>query len=613
MPYHVGASGECPEGKPHAVIKDSDGMVMGCHSSKEDAQRQIAAIHANEGVAVTTAIPLAVSAPTVTGDGYGGNTAFNAGTPWEGVLAMEDVETGDGRMFSPGAITWADMPLPLRRNIEDSHGGQPITKAVLVGRIDKVWRDPIDPMKIMGAGVFDDEGEHGAEALRLVRQKFLKGISVDPDDIKDSDVELIFPEGAGEEDESGLMDLFAMPEMTLFHAGRLRGATLVDIPAFVEANIWLVDPNTVPQAITAAAAHFGQVSDRTWNAANAEQRLPSHMPIEMARRAYAHVPPGLSVVNKAQAHFMHHEVEEDGEIGLANLTACSVNIRVINSGRATGLTAAEQRFAYEHMAHHLRAAGLTPAPFASGEVITASIAAGIVGPPREWFEMEEPTELTPITVTDEVTSSGWRRIYGHGAEWGNCHMSFGEDVCTVAPREPDGQHTYFRLGETVFEDNTRMATGLITLGTGHAPTRGMSAQRAVEHYDNTGTIVAQVASSEGKHGIWLAGAIPPWVSGHRVLELQAAGKVSGDWRRIGGKLRLVAMLACNVPGFAIPRLTTHVLNGKQQSLVAAGILTDHTLVQVDPGVHAAMQRIARSIGRDSAARMAALKVRVKGV
>jgi len=48
MPYSVGTSDECPASRPHAVIKDNDGEVMGCHESEAAAQRQIAAIEADE-------------------------------------------------------------------------------------------------------------------------------------------------------------------------------------------------------------------------------------------------------------------------------------------------------------------------------------------------------------------------------------------------------------------------------------------------------------------------------------------------------------------------------------------------------------------------------------
>src|SRR5262252_5817821 len=143
MPYHVGKSSDCPSSKPHAVIKDSDGKVMGCHSSVDDANKQIAAIHASEGSAVGN-VDLAAAPPAVTGDGYE-FVPPSVGTAWEGILLVEGLETGDGRLFSESAVTWinpTDAVVSLRRNIEDSHGGQPTTKTVLVGRINEIWRDP---------------------------------------------------------------------------------------------------------------------------------------------------------------------------------------------------------------------------------------------------------------------------------------------------------------------------------------------------------------------------------------------------------------------------------------------------------------------------------------
>lgn len=47
MPYHIGKEGSngC-NGFP--VVKDSDGSVMGCHSSAEAAKKQLAALYINE-------------------------------------------------------------------------------------------------------------------------------------------------------------------------------------------------------------------------------------------------------------------------------------------------------------------------------------------------------------------------------------------------------------------------------------------------------------------------------------------------------------------------------------------------------------------------------------
>lgn len=48
MPWHITHSGLCPEDKPFAVIKDSDGSVAGCHESEAAAKAQLAALYASE-------------------------------------------------------------------------------------------------------------------------------------------------------------------------------------------------------------------------------------------------------------------------------------------------------------------------------------------------------------------------------------------------------------------------------------------------------------------------------------------------------------------------------------------------------------------------------------
>lgn len=47
MPYHKSREVEGCVGKV-AVVKDSDGQLMGCHDTEEEADQQLAAIHANE-------------------------------------------------------------------------------------------------------------------------------------------------------------------------------------------------------------------------------------------------------------------------------------------------------------------------------------------------------------------------------------------------------------------------------------------------------------------------------------------------------------------------------------------------------------------------------------
>lgn len=445
---------DCGAEKPWAVIQTDTNELMGCHTTEAEADEQLAALAAEEGD----------DKPADDGDDtmdYAGKTA-----PWRGPLAIEGQVTGDGREFAEGALTWAELPVPLRWNKEDSHGGEARTIAVNVGRIDRIWRDG---SLIMGEGVLDLSDDDGRRVYSKIEGKFLRGVSIDADSIAEADVEFVWPEdvnaGTGEGEDDDLFEmLFAQPEKMIFHGGRIRAATLVDIPAFAEAYIALLDE---AGAIVAGGQPVGSDAVRT-----------------------------LTVNEPAPAR-------------------------------------------------------PRPALVAAGEMWR---------PPAAWFADPKLSLPTPITVTDDG------RIYGHAAQWGSCHIGQ-DDVCVQPPHED--AHPYYRTGEVACADGTRVAVGQITVGTGHAPLH-LGASPAAEHYDNTGAAVADVAVGNDQHGIWVAGSIRPGADPLRVYELQAAGQVSGDWRRIGGQLRLVGLLAVNVPGFPVPKMRARVASGEPQALVAAG-------------------------------------------
>jgi hypothetical protein len=120
--------------------------------------------------------------------------------------------------------------------------------------------------------------------------------------------------------------------------------------------------------------------------------------------------------------------------------------------------------------------------------------------------------------------------------------------------------------------------GKITMATGHASLQ-LAARPALAHYDDTGAAVADVRAVDGRHGIWVSGAIRPDADAAQVRALRAS-PISGDWRKIDGQLRMVAALAVNVPGFPVPRqaLAASLENEETgeyatTALVAAGVLT----------------------------------------
>lgn len=491
---------------------------------------------------------------------------YAAMSAWHGVLCVEGITTGDGREFAPDSLTWAEQPL-LRWQKESAHGGQNDV-TVSVGRIDRVWRVG---NQVFGEGVIDVGSVDGYEIWRRLNDGFAGGISIDADDITDADVEFVWSdEPDGVDDEDPLKLLFATPEKMVFHAGRIRAATLVDIPAFVEARIQLGAPSAetlvasaTSTPATVVAAHETETSDAAWETSTASRRLPNIMTVEQARAAYGLVAAdeGQARVPKTQCDFLHHEINDDGTIGAANLTACAASIAALRA-RAT-LSDDERSMIYVHLAAHLRDAGQEPPPLDERDAVVAAVALDDWRPQREWFDDPQLSVPTGITVTDEG------RVYGHAAQWGECHIGF-QDECVTLPHE--NAHPYFMTGEVICADGSRVAVGQITVGTGHAPL-SYRASHAAEHYDNTGTAVADVAVGNDRFGIWIAGAIRGNVVASRVHELRASGRVSGDWRRIGGELRLVGLLAVNVPGFPIQAPRARVASGAPLALVAAGRTT----------------------------------------
>lgn len=201
MPYHVGSSDECPENRPHAVLKDDDGELMGCHDSEESAREQIAALMADEA-----------------------DSDASAGEqPFRMLLALVDEPTSDKRMMADFATR--EPPLTVFAQHENLPGHE---HAPIVGRIDYGVKIGAERW---GYGMLDAVGTHGAETIRLIRGSFLRGVSVDT--------------AAAEVDlgEDGVVT----------YSGIECGAvTIVAFPAFRDCQIELLDELPELEALLAA-------------------------------------------------------------------------------------------------------------------------------------------------------------------------------------------------------------------------------------------------------------------------------------------------------------------------------------------------------------------------
>lgn len=201
-----------------------------------------------------------------------------------------------------------------------------------------------------------------------------------------------------------------------------------------------------------------------------------------------------------------------------------------------------------------------PAAPRSRDLLTA--AAIPTAPPEAWFKDPALPGPTALVVEDDG------RVYGHIAAWGTCHI--GQIGKCVEPPTSPSNYAYFRTGALRTAEGTTVAVGHLTMGTGHAGPRD-SANAAAEHYDNTGTVFADVAAGEDAYGIWVAGSLRPGISAEQVRVARSA-PISGDWRTIRGSLELVGALAVNVPGFPVPRPQGLLASGEVKSLQASGVV-----------------------------------------
>lgn len=194
---------------------------------------------------------------------------------------------------------------------------------------------------------------------------------------------------------------------------------------------------------------------------------------------------------------------------------------------------------------------------AGSDWVYASAAAPVL-PPAEWFTKPDLDQLTPLTVSDTG------RVFGHIAPWGQCHV--GLPGCVTAPASVSN-YAYFHTSEQATADGPVLPVGTLVAGPRHADPAA-AFQAAVAHYDDPTAAVARVVAGEDEFGIWVAGWLLPGAD-PQAVDIFRSSPVSGDWRRIGGALELIAVCSVNAPGFPVPRARVAFSSGAQRSLIGS--------------------------------------------
>ena len=272
------------------------------------------------------------------------------------LLLPEGVESGDGRTFEAGVVEVRDTPIPLlwQPNSMQGHDG-----AMIVGRIDHVERvsDGIGN----ASGVFDTSPV-AQEAVRMIRDGFLRGVSADLDKFEAK----ILGKGsgtavAGEASKDGAKkkdDDVVAPDKMAIRQGRIMAATLVAKPAFDQARIELMD-SEIGEAVVPMEDEDGAV------VASAGTTLP------------------------------------DG----------------VYRGTLGGeLRADAARFAAKEVQRVKFTADM--AQFSRRDTMLASAGVPIM-PPSDWFRDPGLTKPTHLSITDDG------RVFGHIAAWHVDHIGMG--------------------------------------------------------------------------------------------------------------------------------------------------------------------------------------------
>ncbi|WP_328427904.1 phage minor head protein [Streptomyces sp. NBC_00443] len=528
-------------------------------------------------------------------------------TPGDTALAFENQQTGDGRIFAAGALSWdGSGPWPLQYADEMLMGHE---GAELAGAIYGLGRDGD---RIPGNGVLYLSQRAGAEAAMLLEQEAPLGVSVDLDDV---DVEFVARNV--DEDEPGLLlasipaasvlrladgawcitasnttglaasstaddsatftrtrrtaQIFTSPsgavtadavrelaatgtltaaagdaddpeDGIVVHAersgdflvritrARLRGATLVTVPAFANARIVLDDPETEEEDEATAAAVTAASKAETY------ERVVDHVRVSPVPLSPAQVARALGItVEQARAH-------------LGRATSAGRLLR-LGPGQYTSPSTLPEGPG-EATASADGTEGL--------DVLVASAWTAMrdLPPmPAEWFREPTEEELPPGSGGVHYANG---RIYGWVAQAGVPHAGYPGKNLTIDKLAKQGlDFSHFLRARFPLDDGTMVKAGAFTMNAGHHRD-GAECETAVCQFDDSRTVAAIITVGMSKGGLWFSGAAAPWLSAwDRTVFLGCQPSYHLNQGR-GGKWELRAVLSVPVPGHSSPLLAAAI-------------------------------------------------------
>lgn len=538
-------------------------------------------------------------------------------TPDDTGLAFENEETGDGRVFRPGALYWsAPGPWPMQYADEMlmAHQG-----AELAGAIQTISRDGD---RIAGTGVLYPSRPAGADALATLEQGGPLGVSVDLDDVA---VEFVDRTTTGEEavvlfaslpsasmlrlddgswavtsmvgadwtaagvtmsrtatgvqlitgpggrvSAAGVRAAFGAAGVLTAAAGdpdsdagmvvhressgdllmrvtraRVRGATLVSMPAYDKARIVLADRDEPARP-----------------PAGDDPLLAGAGPSEAHLRVVAYVkasPVAIGAREVAQALDMTMEAVRGH---LARAAKAGRLVRMAR-GLYVGPTEEGPGDASENEDEG-QAAALTELEASAWSAMREADPM-----PAAWFREPTPEELPPGSGGVHYADG---RVYGWVAQAGEPHAGMPGKVTIESLGRIDTSH--FLRARFPLDDGSVVRAGAFTMNVGHHRD-GAECETASCQYDDTRTVAGIVTVGMNAGGMWFSGAAAPWMSEWDRRVFKACQPSYHMKKGSDGAWQLRAVLSVPVPGHSSPLVATAVCDRSNLAIAASASTPDN--------------------------------------
>lgn len=540
-------------------------------------------------------------------------------TPGTAALAFENQQTGDGRVFTPGALAWDRDPMPLQYADEMLMGHQ---GAELAGAIQAVIRDGD---RITAAGVLYASRPAGADAIQLLDEEAPLGVSVDLDDV---DLEFVdktlSPEDAdwlfasarlpsaslmSMEDGSVMLSAATAAEWTasdgalsrnrydlqlisgpggiltassirhaftgtgiltaaagdpdnpdeglVLHAqrsgdflmritrARLRGATLVAMPAFKDARIILDPPSDTTAAVQPVITAAGET----------RERVITYVCSSPAAVGARDTSSALSIAMSTARGHLNAAAKDGRIIRLAPGLYCGPS----TLPEGTAADTADQGSAELLASAWQELQKLPPMP-------------------ASWFAEPTAEELPPGSGGVHYNDG---RVYGWVAQAGEPHAGMpGRNLTIESLGDIDLSH--FLRKRFLLDDGSEIRAGAFTMNVGHHRD-GAECETSACQFDDSRTVAGVVTVGMNERGMWFSGAGAPWLSEWDRTVFTACQPSYHMRQSPDGRWQLRAVLSVPVPGHSSPLLAAAVERSNLALAASAALITDTP--DTEPGQH----------------------------